>query len=74
MKNHKVKIYVDGPELDQIKNFLNFDGFTFNPSLYKKLGAVNYMDFSKKIIKETKDKPLSIEVFADDHKNCLIRL
>ena len=29
------------------------------------------MDFSKKIIKETKDKPLSIEVFADDHKNCL---
>lgn len=71
MKNHKVKIYVDGPEIDQIKNFLNFDGFTFNPSLYKKLGAVDYMDFSKKIIKETKDKPLSIEVFADDHKNCL---
>tara|TARA_B100001057_G_scaffold497321_1_gene601127 strand:- start:1856 stop:2551 length:696 start_codon:yes stop_codon:yes gene_type:complete len=71
MKNRKVKIYIDGPEINEIKNFLNFDGFTFNPSLFKKLGAVNYMEFSKKIIQQTKNKPISIEVFADDYDNCL---
>ena len=66
MKSRKVKIYVDGPEINEIKNFLKFDGFTFNPSLFKKLGATNYIEFSKKILKETKNKPISIEVFADD--------
>ena len=70
MKNIKTKIYIDGPSVDEIKNFLNYDGFTFNPSLFKKLGATNYLEFSKKIIKETKDKPISIEVFADDHDTC----
>ena len=71
MKNIKTKIYIDGPEVEDIKNFLNYDGFTFNPSLFKKLGATDYLEFSKKIIKETKDKPISIEVFADDHDTCL---
>ena len=70
MKNRKVKIYVDGPDINEIKNFLNFDGFTFNPSLFKKLGATNYMEFSKQIIQETNNKPISIEVFADDHDTC----
>ena len=70
MKNIKTKIYIDGPSVDEIKNFLNYDGFTFNPSLFKKLGATDYLEFSKKIIKETKDKPISIEVFADDHNSC----
>ena len=62
MKNRKVKIYVDGPDISEIKNFLNFDGFTFNPSLFKKLGATNYMEFSKQIIQETNNKPISIEI------------
>ena len=43
MKNIKTKIYIDGPEVDDIKNFLNYDGFTFNPSLFKKLGAIDYL-------------------------------
>ncbi len=71
MKSRKIKIYIDGPEIKEIKNFLNFDGFTFNPSLFKKLGAEDYLDFSKKIITETKEKPISIEVFADDYDTCL---
>ena len=70
MKNRKVKIYVDGPDISEIKNFLNFDGFTFNPSLFKRLGATNYMEFSKQIIQETNNKPISIEVFADDYDTC----
>jgi transaldolase len=71
LQNRKVKIYVDGPEIKNIKDFLDFDGFTFNPSLYRKLGAKDYLEFSKEIIKQTKDKPISIEVFADDHESCL---
>ena len=39
-------------EVDDIKNFLNYDGFTFNPSLFQKLGAKRYLEFSKKIIKK----------------------
>jgi transaldolase len=71
MKNRKVKIYVDGSEINDIKSFLKFDGFTFNPSLFKKLGATNYIEFSKRILKETKDKPISIEVLADNFDICL---
>ena len=71
MKSRKVKVYVDGPEIKDIKNFLDYDGFTFNPSLFKKLGATNYIEFSKKIIIETQGKPISIEVFADDYETCL---
>ncbi len=66
----KIKIYVDGPEISEIKKFLIYDGFTFNPSLFKKLGAKDYLLFTKEILNETKDKPVSIEVFADDEENC----
>ena len=39
--NKKIKIYADGPELDQInkKIIFDIDGYTFNPSLFRKLGA-----------------------------------
>ena len=70
MKKRNIKIYIDGAKLDEIKNFKEYDGFTFNPSLFKKLGAKDYLAFTKEIINETKDKPLSIEVFADDEDSC----
>jgi len=70
MKKNKINIYVDGPTINEIPNFLKYDGFTFNPSLYRKLGAENYLDFSKKILEKTKNKPVSIEVFSDDFENC----
>ena len=70
MKKRNIQIYIDGAKLDEIKNFKEYDGFTFNPSLFKKLGAKDYLTFTKEIINETKDKPLSIEVFADDEDSC----
>ena len=70
MKKSNIKIYIDGAPLNEIKNFLKYDGFTFNPSIFKKLGAKNYIEFAKEIIKETKNKPLSIEVIADDEESC----
>ena len=57
----KIKIYADGPELDQINKKIVFkiDGYTFNPSLFRKLGVKNYLDFCKKIIKKCSNKPIS---------------
>ena len=71
--NKKIKIYADGPELDQInkKIIFDIDGYTFNPSLFRKLGAKNYMNFCKKIIKKCPNKPVSFEVFGDSEKSML---
>ena len=47
-------------------------GFTTNPSLMRKAGAKNYINFSKEILKITK-KPVSFEVFADDIHNMILQ-
>ena len=69
-KNKKIKLYIDGPNFEQIRNIKNVDGYTFNPSLFKKLGAKDYIPFAKSILSEIKEKPVSIEVFADDENEC----
>ena len=42
-------------------------GFTTNPSLMRKAGAKDYKSYSKNILKICKNKPVSLEVFADDY-------
>ena len=64
MTKNKIKVFVDGPEISEINEFLNLDGFTFNPSLFKKLGAKDYLGFTKEILAEIKNKPVSILVFS----------
>ena len=64
------KIYCDIAELNQIKKFNKkkiVKGFTTNPSLMRKAGAKNFSDYSKKILKIIKIKPVSLEVFGDDY-------
>ena len=65
-----MKLFADGPTLQEIKE-LKVDGYTFNPSLYKKLGAKNYIDFTKQIVSLTKDKSVSVEVIGDNYEECL---
>ena len=63
------KIYCDIAELSLIKKFNKkkiVKGFTTNPSLIRKAGAKDYKKYSKSIIKITKKKPVSLEVFGDD--------
>jgi len=63
------KIFCDIADLNQIKKFNKkkiVKGFTTNPSLMRKAGAKNYKDYSKEILKICKDKPISLEVFADN--------
>jgi transaldolase len=66
------KIFCDIAELNIIRKFNKkkiVKGFTTNPSLMRKAGAQNYSEYSKKILKISKKKPVSLEVFADDMKN-----
>ena len=65
-----MKIFLDGPNLSQIKSIKNIDGYTFNPSLFKKLGAKDYLEFTKLIVKKTSNKDLSIEVIGDNYSSC----
>ena len=69
------KIYCDIADIKKIKNFNKkkiVKGFTTNPSLIRKTGAKNYLNYLKRILKVTK-KPVSFEIFADDHKNMILQ-
>ena len=62
------KIFCDIADINQIKIYNKkkiVKGFTTNPSLMRKAGAKNYLNYSKKILAITK-KPVSCEVFADE--------
>ena len=66
------KIFCDIAELGQIKKFNKqkiVKGFTTNPSLMRKAGAKDYKSYAQKILKTCKNKPVSLEVFADDYLN-----
>ena len=66
-----IKIFCDIAELDLIKKFNKkkiVKGFTTNPSLMRKAGAKDYKSYSKKILKICNNKPVSLEVFADEYK------
>ena len=67
------KIFCDIADIKLIKKFNKKNivkGFTTNPSLMRKAGAKNYLNYSKRILNIT-NKPVSCEVFADDVKNMI---
>ena len=70
---NNIKLFADGPNLNEIeKNYdIKIDGYTFNPSLFKKNGAIDYLDYSKKILEKCEEKPVSLEVFADDENEMI---
>ena len=66
----KTKIFCDIAELKEIQRFNKkkiVKGFTTNPSLMRKAGAKDYKSYSKKILKICNNKPVSLEVFADNY-------
>lgn len=69
----KIELYADGLNLEEFeKDYgVEIDGYTFNPSLFKKNGAKDYLEYSKVILEKSKNKPVSLEVFADDEKNMI---
>jgi len=70
----KTKIFCDIAELKKIKKFNKkkiVKGFTTNPSLIRKAGAKDYKSYSQKILQICNNKPVSLEVFADNYKEMI---
>ena len=69
MKKMNIKLFADGADkngmLEMYKNPY-IAGFTTNPTLMKMAGVTDYVSFSKEILTEIRDKPVSFEVFADE--------
>ena len=65
----KIDLYADGLNLENFDDQfgIEIDGYTFNPSLFKKNGAKDYLEYSKKILEKSNNKPVSLEVFGDNY-------
>jgi len=65
----KIKIFADGADkagmLEMYTN-PNIQGFTTNPTLMRKAGVTDYETFARDILESIPDRPISLEVFADD--------
>ena len=65
----RVKLFADGADLDGIvKMYANplIRGFTTNPTLMRKAGVDDYEAFARAVLAAIPDRPVSLEVFADD--------
>jgi transaldolase len=65
----KIKLFADGAEkaamMELYANPL-IQGFTTNPTLMRKSGITDYERFARDILASIPDRPISLEVFADD--------
>jgi transaldolase len=65
----KVKLFADGADKAGIlKLYANplIQGFTTNPTLMRKAGITDYEAFSRDLLESIPDRPISLEVFADE--------
>jgi transaldolase len=69
ISNLKIKIFADGADLETIKVlYANplVKGFTTNPTLMRLAGVSDYKAFAVSVLAAVPDRPVSLEVFADD--------
>ena len=65
----KIKIFADGADIAGIRSlYANplIKGFTTNPTLMRKAGISDYETFGREVLSLVPDRPVSLEVFADD--------
>jgi len=65
-----VKIFADGADLETILELADqpgIAGFTTNPTLMRRSGVTDYEGFARKLLEHISDRPVSFEVFADEH-------
>jgi transaldolase len=65
----KVKIFADGADRAGMlemyaKSYIK--GFTTNPTLMRKTGVSNYIEFAQDILQAIPDRPISFEVLSDE--------
>jgi transaldolase len=66
-----VKLFADGADREGILQlYANplIKGFTTNPTLMRKAGVEDYEWFARDILQTVPDRPFSLEVLADEHK------
>ena len=71
-----IKVFCDSADHKIIKKFSKNNlvkGFTTNPSLMRNAGAKNYKQYSLQLLKVSKNKPISFEVFSDNFKDAVIQ-
>ena len=66
-KKFPIKIYADGPTLDEIENFDKdiIQGYTFNPTLFRKLNVTDYLGHCREVLNLCGNMLVSLEVIAD---------
>src|ERR1700688_5035147 len=65
----RVKLFADGADRAGIlRLYANplIRGFTTNPALMRQAGVTDYEAFAKEIVSAVPDRPISLEVFADE--------
>ena len=65
----KVKLFADGADRTGMLEMYRkpmIRGFTTNPTLMRKAGTSDYEAFARDILAAIPDRPVSLEVFADD--------
>jgi transaldolase len=69
VRDVRVKLFADGADkaamLELYANPL-IKGFTTNPTLMRKAGITDYAAFARDILRAIPDRPISLEVFADE--------
>ncbi|HEY9081042.1 transaldolase [Magnetovibrio sp.] len=64
-----MKLFADGADMAGIQEmYANpmIRGFTTNPTLMNKVGITDYEAFGRQVLAAVPDRPVSLEVFADD--------
>lgn len=64
-----IKLFADGADLDGMLEMYadpRIRGFTTNPTLMRKACVEEYEAFSRNLLERIPDRPVSLEVFADD--------
>ena len=64
-----VELFADGADLPTMVKMAEdplIKGFTTNPTLMRKAGISDYEAFARRVLAAIPDRPISLEVFADD--------
>jgi transaldolase len=67
----RISLFSDGADLAGIlEMYANpwIRGFTTNPTLMRKAGVRDYEAFARSLLRTVPDRPISLEVFADDEE------
>ena len=62
-----IKLFADGASIDDIRGHNQnplVSGFTTNPTLMRKAGVKDYIEFAREVVSLVHPKPVSLEVFA----------